>query len=222
MKNFYQYFQFLFFFMLAIISFSLCVALTPIGNVLVFFIFNLIGQMLLNTFSFLSFYLILYPLVNWYVYRNNMLSKRFIFNWNYTVILFFTLTFWLKINSRLEGSNVINWFLSNFGIILGNFFIFLVLILEFIIWIYLNYVFFRNTNFILDTIQFLGFKFKILFESLYGYFPFLSSLRVKKDIKVYEDFDNELDKNKPSSERDNIINGEEYQALWSLIHFKTV
>ncbi|QMU99057.1 DNA translocase FtsK [Borrelia sp. A-FGy1] len=219
MKNFYQYFQFLFFFMLAIISFSLFVALTPIGNIFVFFIFNLIGQILLNTFSFLSFYLILYPLVNWYVYRANMLSKRFIFNWSYTVILFFTLTFWLKINSKLEGSNIINWFLNNFGLLLGNFFIFLILILEFVIWIYLNFLFFKNTNFIIDTIQFLGFKLKILFESLFAYFPLLSSLRVKKDIKVYEGFDNDFNKNESSSEKDNIINGEEYQALWSFNTF---
>ncbi|AWG42648.1 DNA translocase FtsK [Candidatus Borreliella tachyglossi] len=219
MKNFYQYFQFLFFFMLAIISFSIFVALTSIGNIFIFFIFNVIGQMLLNTFSFLSFYLILYPLVNWYVYRNNMLSRRFIFNWNYTVILFFTLTFWLKINSRLEGSNFINWFLSNFGILLGNFFIFLILILEFIIWIYLNYVFFKNTGFILDTLQFLRFKFKTLFESMFAYFPFLSPLKIKKNIKVYKDFDSDMDANKLSDKRENIINGEEYQALWSFNTF---
>ncbi|UGQ15954.1 DNA translocase FtsK [Borrelia sp. RT5S] len=219
MKGFYQYFQFLFFFVLAIISFSLCVALTPIGNIFVFFIFNLIGQMLLNTFSFLSFYLILYPLVNWYVYRNNMLSKRFIFNWNYTVILFFTLTFWLKINSSLEGSSFINWFLSNFGIEMGNLFVFLLLILEFVIWGYLNYLFFKRSDFILDAIRFLVFRVQVLFESLFAYFPFLSSLRIKKDIKVYEDFDNDLDRNETHVGKGNVINGEEYQALWSFNTF---
>ncbi|UER67449.1 DNA translocase FtsK [Borrelia sp. BU AG58] len=219
MKGFYQYFQFLFFFMLAIISFSLCVALTPIGNIFVFFVFNLMGQMLLNTFSFLSFYLILYPLVNWYVYRNNMLSKRFIFNWNYTVIIFFTLTFWLKINSSLEGSSFVNWFLSNFGIVLGNFFVFLLLVLESIIWFYLNYLLFGDADFALDAFRFLVFKVQVLFESLFAYCPFLSSSRIKKDIKVYEDFGNDLDSNKPHGGKDNIINGEEYQALWSFNKF---
>ncbi|AHH12275.1 Cell division protein ftsK [Borrelia hermsii YBT] len=219
MKDFYHYFQFLFFFMLGVISFSLFVALTPVGNIFIFFVFNLIGHMLLNTFSFLSFYLILYPLVNWYGYRTNMLSKRFIFNWNYTVILFFTLTFWLKINSKLEGSNFINWFLSNFGIMLGNFFVFLILVLELIVWIYLNYVFFKDTSFILNTFHFIVFKFKILFESVFACFPFLSTLKIKKNIKVYKDCDGNLDTNKTSDREDNIINDEEYQALWSFKAF---
>ncbi|AHH05158.1 DNA translocase FtsK [Borrelia miyamotoi] len=220
MKSFYHYFQFLLFFMLAVILFSIFVALTPVGNIFVFFVFNLIGQMLLNTFSFLSFYLILYPFVNWYVYRKNMFSKRFIFNWNYTVILFFTLTFWLKVNSDLESaSNFINWFLSNFGVVLGNFFVFLILILELIVWIYLNYVFFNNASFILDTFHFVVFKFKILFESFFACLPFLSTLKIKKDIKIYKDFDNNLDADKSYNQEDNIINDEEYQALWSFQTF---
>ncbi|WP_024654006.1 DNA translocase FtsK [Borrelia persica] len=219
MKNFYRYFQFLFFFMLAVISFSLFVALTPIGNIFIFFVFNLIGQMLLNTFSFLSFYLILYPLVNWYVYRNNMLNKRFIFNWNYTVVLFFTLTFWLRINSDSEGSNFVNWFLSNFGIIVGNLFVCLIFILELIVWVYLNYVLFKDASFILSTFHFVIFKLKIFFESIFFYLPFLSTLKIKKDIKVYKDRDDNLSSGKILRKEDNIINDEEYQALWSFKAF---
>ncbi|ANF33751.1 cell division protein FtsK [Borrelia turicatae] len=219
MKNFYHYFHFLFFFMLAVISFSLFVALTPVGNIFIFFVFNLIGHMLLNTFSFLSFYLILYPLVNWYAYRNNMFSKKFVFNWNYTVILFFTLTFWLRINSDLEGSNFINWFLSNFGIMLGNFFVFLILILELVIWIYLNYVLFKDASFVLNTFHFIVFKLKILFESMFAFLPFLNTLKIKKNIKVYKDCDGNLDAAKTSDKGDNIINDEEYQALWSFKAF---
>ena len=205
--------------MLAVILLSIFVALTPLGNIFIFFVFNLIGQMLINTFSFLSFYLILYPIVNWYVYRKNMFSKRFIFNWNYTVILFFTLTLWLKVNSDPENtSNFILWFLNNFGVMLGNFFIFLVLILELIIWIYLNYIFFNNASFILDSFHFIVFKFKILFESFFSCLPFLSTLKIKKDIKVYKNFENNLDSIKSYNNESNIINDEEYQALWS---FKT-
>lgn len=149
-----------------------------------------------------------------------MFSKRFIFNWNYTVILFFTLTFWLKVNSDLESaSNFINWFLSNFGVVLGNFFVFLILILELIVWIYLNYVFFNNASFILDTFHFVVFKFKILFESFFACLPFLSTLKIKKDIKIYKDFDNNLDADKSYNQEDNIINDEEYQALWSFQTF---
>ncbi|BCR21695.1 DNA translocase FtsK [Borrelia sp. HM] len=219
MNSFYYYFQFLLFFMLAVILLSIFVALTPVGNIFIFFVFNLLGQMLINTFSFLSFYLILYPVVNWYVYRKNMFSKRFIFNWNYTVILFFTLTLWLKVNSDLENaSNFIRWFLSNFGVVLGNFFIFLILILELMIWIYLNYVFFNDASFILDSFHFIVFKFKILFESFFSCLPFLSTLKIKKDIKVYKDFENNLDSSESDEHESNIINDEEYQALWS---FKT-
>ncbi len=90
--------------MLSVISFSLFVALTPLSNIFIFFVFNLIGQILLNVFSFLSFYLIIYPLVNWYAYKKHIFTKRFIFNWNYTVILFFTLIFLIKINSNVEKS----------------------------------------------------------------------------------------------------------------------
>lgn len=219
MKNFYRYFQFLFFFMLAVILFSLLVALTPIGNIFIFFVFNLIGQMLLNTFSFLSFYLILYPLVNWYVYCNNMLSKKFIFNWNYTVILFFTLTFWLRINSNFESSNFVNWFLSNFGIIVGNLFVCLLFILELIVWVYLNYVFFKDASFILTTFHFITFKLKILFENMFSYLPFLSTLKIKKDIKVYKDCENNVSSDSILNKEDNIINDEEYQALWSFKEF---
>lgn len=107
--------------MLTVISFSLFVALTPLSNIFVFFVFNLIGQILFNVFSFLSFYLILYPLVNWYAYKKHIFTKRFIFNWNYTVILFFTLIFLIKINSNVEKSYLIKIFLINFGTILGNF-----------------------------------------------------------------------------------------------------
>lgn len=205
--------------MLAVISFSLFVALTPIGNIFFFFIFNLIGHMLLNTFSFLSFYLILYPLINWYVYRNNMLSKKFIFNWNYTVILFFTLTFWLRINSDLEGSKFINWFLNNFGIVLGNLFVCLVLVLELVIWIYLNYMFFKDASFISGTFHFIVFKIKILFESVFACLPFLSTLEIKKNIKIYKDCDGNLDAGKTSDQEDDIINDEEYRALWSFESF---
>nr|WP_267506283.1 DNA translocase FtsK [Borreliella afzelii] len=219
MKDFYQYFQFLFFFMLSVISFSLFVALTPLSNIFIFFVFNLIGQILLNVFSFLSFYLIIYPLVNWYAYKKHIFTKRFIFNWNYTVILFFTLIFLIKINSNVEKSYLINVFLINFGIILGNFFIFILLILEFVVWIYLNYVFFKDVNFILDAFKFLAFKIKILFENTLSYFPFSNSLDVKKDIKVYGDSVEDLKDSQVFNEKKNIINDEEYQALWSFSAF---
>ncbi|WP_267917404.1 DNA translocase FtsK [Borreliella afzelii] len=219
MRDFYQYFQFLFFFMLSVISFSLFVALTPLSNIFIFFVFNLIGQILLNVFSFLSFYLIIYPLVNWYAYKKHIFTKRFIFNWNYTVILFFTLIFLIKINSNVEKSYLINVFLINFGIILGNFFIFILLILEFVVWIYLNYVFFKDVNFILDAFKFLAFKIKILFENILSYFPFSNSLDVKKDIKVYGDSVEDLKDSQVFDEKKNIINDEEYQALWSFSAF---
>ncbi|AIJ29626.1 DNA translocase FtsK [Borreliella valaisiana] len=219
MRDFYQYFQFLFFFMLSVISFSLFVALTPLSNMFIFFVFNLIGQILLNVFSFLSFYLIIYPLVNWYAYKKHIFTKRFIFNWNYTVILFFTLIFLIKINSNVEKSYLIKIFLSNFGIILGNFFIFILLILEFVVWMYLNYVFFKDVNFILDAFKFLEFKIKILFENILSYFPFSNSLDVKKDIKVYGDFSEDLKNSQVFDEKQNIINDEEYQALWSFSAF---
>ncbi|PRR28945.1 DNA translocase FtsK [Borreliella burgdorferi] len=219
MKDFYQYFQFLFFFMLSVISFSLFVALTPLSNVFIFFVFNLLGQILLNVFSFLSFYLIVYPIVNWYAYKKHIFTKRFIFNWNYTVILFFTLIFLIKINSNVEKSYFIKIFLINFGIVLGNFFIFALLILEFVVWIYLNYVFFKDINFILDTFKFLEFKIKILFENILSYFPFSNSLDVKKDIKVYGDSVDDLKDSQVFDEKKNIINDEEYQALWSFSAF---
>ncbi len=205
--------------MLSVISFSLFVALTPLSNVFIFFVFNLIGQILLNVFSFLSFYLIIYPLVNWYAYKKHIFTKRFIFNWNYTVILFFTLIFLIKINSNVEKSYLINVFLINFGIILGNFFIFILLILEFVVWIYLNYVFFKDVNFILDAFKFLAFKIKILFENILSYFPFSNSLDVKKDIKVYGDSVEDVKDSQVFDEKKNIINDEEYQALWSFSAF---
>ncbi len=92
----------------------------------------------------------------------------------------FTLIFLIKINSNIEKSYFIKIFLINFGIVLGNFFIFTLLILEFVVWIYLNYVFFKDVNFILDTFKFLEFKIKILFENILSYFPFSNSLDVKK------------------------------------------
>lgn len=205
--------------MLSVISFSLFVALTPLSNIFIFFVFNLIGQILLNVFSFLSFYLIIYPLVNWYAYKKHIFTKRFIFNWNYTVILFFTLIFLIKINSNVEKSYLINVFLINFGIILGNFFIFILLILEFVVWIYLNYVFFKDVNFILDAFKFLAFKIKILFENILSYFPFSNSLDVKKDIKVYGDSVEDVKDSQVFDEKKNIINDEEYQALWSFSAF---
>lgn len=219
MKDFYQYFQFLFFFMLTVISFSLFVALTPLSNIFVFFVFNLIGQILFNVFSFLSFYLIIYPLVNWYAYKKHIFTKRFIFNWNYTVILFFTLIFLIKINSNVEKSYLIKIFLINFGIILGNFFVFILLILEFVVWIYLNYVFFKDVNFILDAFKFLEFKIKILFENILSYLPFSNSLDVKKDIKIYGDFTEDIKDPQAFDDNKNIINDEEYQALWSFSAF---
>ncbi|WP_187982803.1 DNA translocase FtsK [Borreliella bavariensis] len=219
MKDFYQYFQFLFFFMLTVISFSLFVALTPLSNIFVFFVFNLIGQILFNVFSFLSFYLIIYPLVNWYAYKKHIFTKRFIFNWNYTVILFFTLIFLIKINSNVEKSYLIKIFLINFGTILGNFFVFILLILEFVVWIYLNYVFFKDVNFILDAFKFLEFKIKILFENILSYLPFSNSLDVKKDIKIYGDFEEDIKDPQAFDDNKNIINDEEYQALWSFSAF---
>ncbi|KEO62222.1 DNA translocase FtsK [Borreliella garinii] len=219
MKDFYQYFQFLFFFMLTVISFSLFVALTPLSNIFIFFVFNLIGQILFNVFSFLSFYLILYPLVNWYAYKKHIFTKRFIFNWNYTVILFFTLIFLIKINSNVEKSYLIKIFLINFGPILGNFFVFILLILEFVVWIYLNYVFFKDVNFILDTFKFLEFKIKILFENILSYLPFSNSLDVKKDIKIYGNFAEDIKDSQAFDDNKNIINDEEYQALWSFSAF---
>lgn len=219
MKDFYQYFQFLFFFMLTVISFSLFVALTPLSNIFIFFVFNLIGQILFNVFSFLSFYLILYPLVNWYAYKKHIFTKRFIFNWNYTVILFFTLIFLIKINSNVEKSYLIKIFLINFGTILGNFFVFILLILEFVVWIYLNYVFFKDVNFILDAFKFLEFKIKILFENILSYLPFSNSLDVKKDIKIYGDFAEDIKDSQAFDDNKNIINDEEYQALWSFSAF---
>nr|WP_267924222.1 DNA translocase FtsK [Borreliella garinii] len=199
MKDFYQYFQFLFFFMLTVISFSLFVALTPLSNIFVFFVFNLIGQILFNVFSFLSFYLILYPLVNWYAYKKHIFTKRFIFNWNYTVILFFTLIFLIKINSNVEKSYLIKIFLINFGTILGNFFVFILLILEFVVRI--------------------EFKIKILFENILSYLPFSNSLDVKKDIKIYGNFAEDIKDSQAFDDNKNIINDEEYQALWSFSAF---
>nr|WP_267917808.1 DNA translocase FtsK [Borreliella garinii] len=219
MKDFYQYFQFLFFFMLTVISFSLFVALTPLSNIFVFFVFNLIGQILFNVFSFLSFYLILYPLVNWYAYKKHIFTKRFIFNWNYTVMLFFTLIFLIRINSNVEKSYLIKIFLINFGTILGNFFVFILLILEFVVWIYLNYVFFKDVNFILDAFKFLEFKIKILFENILSYLPFSNSLDVKKDIKIYGNFAEDIKDSQAFDDNKNIINDEEYQALWSFSAF---
>nr|WP_267506955.1 DNA translocase FtsK [Borreliella bavariensis] len=219
MKDFYQYFQFLFFFMLTVISFSLFVALTPLSNMFVFFVFNLIGQILFNVFSFLSFYLIIYPLVNWYAYKKHIFTKRFIFNWNYTVILFFTFIFLIKINSNVEKSYLIKIFLINFGTILGNFFVFILLILEFVVWIYLNYVFFKDVNFILDAFKFLEFKIKILFENILSYLPFSNSLDVKKDIKIYGDFAEDIKDPQAFDDNKNIINDEEYQVLWSFSAF---
>lgn len=205
--------------MLTVISFSLFVALTPLSNIFIFFVFNLIGQILFNVFSFLSFYLILYPLVNWYAYKKHIFTKRFIFNWNYTVILFFTLIFLIKINSNVEKSYLIKIFLINFGPILGNFFVFILLILEFVVWIYLNYVFFKDVNFILDTFKFLEFKIKILFENILSYLPFSNSLDVKKDIKIYGDFAEDIKDSQAFDDNKNIINDEEYQALWSFSAF---
>lgn len=205
--------------MLTVISFSLFVALTPLSNIFIFFVFNLIGQILFNVFSFLSFYLILYPLVNWYAYKKHIFTKRFIFNWNYTVILFFTLIFLIKINSNVEKSYLIKIFLINFGTILGNFFVFILLILEFVVWIYLNYVFFKDVNFILDTFKFLEFKIKILFENILSYLPFSNSLDVKKDIKIYGDFAEDIKDSQAFDDNKNIINDEEYQALWSFSAF---
>lgn len=205
--------------MLTVISFSLFVALTPLSNIFVFFVFNLIGQILFNVFSFLSFYLIIYPLVNWYAYKKHIFTKRFIFNWNYTVILFFTLIFLIKINSNVEKSYLIKIFLINFGTILGNFFVFILLILEFVVWIYLNYVFFKDVNFILDAFKFLEFKIKILFENILSYLPFSNSLDVKKDIKIYGDFAEDIKDPQAFDDNKNIINDEEYQALWSFSAF---
>lgn len=205
--------------MLTVISFSLFVALTPLSNIFIFFVFNLIGQILFNVFSFLSFYLILYPLVNWYAYKKHIFTKRFIFNWNYTVILFFTLIFLIKINSNVEKSYLIKIFLINFGTILGNFFVFILLILEFVVWIYLNYVFFKDVNFILDAFKFLEFKIKILFENILSYLPFSNSLDVKKDIKIYGDFAEDIKDSQAFDDNKNIINDEEYQALWSFSAF---
>ncbi len=124
-----------------------------------------------------------------------------------------------KINSNVEKSYLINVFLINFGIILGNFFIFILLILEFVVWIYLNYVFFKDVNFILDAFKFLAFKIKILFENILSYFPFSNSLDVKKDIKVYGDSVEDLKDSQVFDEKKNIINDEEYQALWSFSAF---
>lgn len=205
--------------MLTVISFSLFVALTPLSNIFIFFVFNLIGQILFNVFSFLSFYLILYPLVNWYAYKKHIFTKRFIFNWNYTVILFFTLIFLIKINSNVEKSYLIKIFLINFGTILGNFFVFILLILEFVVWIYLNYLFFKDVNFILDAFKFLEFKIKILFENILSYLPFSNSLDVKKDIKIYGDFAEDIKDSQAFDDNKNIINDEEYQALWSFSAF---
>ncbi|EEC20767.1 DNA translocase FtsK [Borreliella afzelii ACA-1] len=133
--------------------------------------------------------------------------------------MFFTLIFLIKINSNVEKSYLINVFLINFGIILGNFFIFILLILEFVVWIYLNYVFFKDVNFILDAFKFLAFKIKILFENILSYFPFSNSLDVKKDIKVYGDSVEDLKDSQVFDEKKNIINDEEYQALWSFSAF---
>ncbi len=205
--------------MLTVISFSLFVALTPLSNIFVFFVFNLIGQILFNVFSFLSFYLILYPLVNWYAYKKHIFTKRFIFNWNYTVMLFFTLIFLIRINSNVEKSYLIKIFLINFGTILGNFFVFILLILEFVVWIYLNYVFFKDVNFILDAFKFLEFKIKILFENILSYLPFSNSLDVKKDIKIYGNFAEDIKDSQAFDDNKNIINDEEYQALWSFSAF---
>lgn len=151
--------------------------------------------------------------------KKHIFTKRFIFNWNYTVILFFTLIFLIKINSNVEKSYLIKIFLINFGTILGNFFVFILLILEFVVWIYLNYVFFKDVNFILDAFKFLEFKIKILFENILSYLPFSNSLDVKKDIKIYGDFAEDIKDSQAFDDNKNIINDEEYQALWSFSAF---
>nr|WP_267506136.1 DNA translocase FtsK [Borreliella garinii] len=119
----------------------------------------------------------------------------------------------------VEKSYLIKIFLINFGPILGNFFVFILLILEFVVWIYLNYVFFKDVNFILDTFKFLEFKIKILFENILSYLPFSNSLDVKKDIKIYGDFAEDIKDSQAFDDNKNIINDEEYQALWSFSAF---
>ncbi|EED29631.1 DNA translocase FtsK [Borreliella garinii Far04] len=134
-------------------------------------------------------------------------------------MLFFTLIFLIKINSNVEKSYLIKIFLINFGTILGNFFVFILLILEFVVWIYLNYVFFKDVNFILDAFKFLEFKIKILFENILSYLPFSNSLDVKKDIKIYGNFAEDIKASQAFDDNKNIINDEEYQALWSFSAF---
>ncbi|AFT83587.1 cell division protein, putative [Borreliella garinii NMJW1] len=102
---------------------------------------------------------------------------------------------------------------------MGNFFVFILLILEFVVWIYLNYVFFKDVNFILDAFKFLEFKIKILFENILSYLPFSNSLDVKKDIKIYGDFAEDIKDPQAFDDNKNIINDEEYQALWSFSAF---
>ncbi len=131
----------------------------------------------------------------------------------------FTLIFLIKINSNVEKSYLIKIFLINFGTILGNFFVFILLILEFVVWIYLNYVFFKDVNFILDAFKFLEFKIKILFENILSYLPFSNSLDVKKDIKIYGNFAEDIKDSQAFDDNKNIINDEEYQALWSFSAF---
>uniref|UniRef100_UPI00358DA0B9 DNA translocase FtsK n=1 Tax=Borreliella garinii TaxID=29519 RepID=UPI00358DA0B9 len=131
----------------------------------------------------------------------------------------FYFNFLIKINSNVEKSYLIKIFLINFGTILGNFFVFILLILEFVVWIYLNYVFFKDVNFILDAFKFLEFKIKILFENILSYLPFSNSLDVKKDIKIYGDFAEDIKDSQAFDDNKNIINDEEYQALWSFSAF---
>ncbi len=99
------------------------------------------------------------------------------------------------------------------------FFVFILLILEFVVWIYLNYVFFKDVNFILDAFKFLEFKIKILFENILSYLPFSNSLDVKKDIKIYGNFAEDIKDSQAFDDNKNIINDEEYQALWSFSAF---
>ncbi len=58
-----------------------------------------------------------------------------------------------------------------------------------------------------------------MFENILSYFPFSNSLDVKKDIKVYGDSVDDLKDSQVFDEKKNIINDEEYQALWSFSAF---
>ncbi len=83
----------------------------------------------------------------------------------------------------------------------------------------MNYVFFKDVNFILDAFKFLEFKIKILFENILSYLPFSNSLDVKKDIKIYGNFAEDIKDSQAFDDNKNIINDEEYQALWSFSAF---